>query len=156
MTKFFPLASAILLAISAPAAAQGTAHKTAVPSKEMPAELRGNWYEPLDYTAPVCTDDDSGLLQVDASGFTFPMESSRLVSIVEDPIDTYRLFFYEQALTDGPVLPRANAKRQTWTLSPDGESLNIVGRRGMTLDLVRCQPQASEAGDASEPNESSK
>lgn len=145
MKIYLPLATAMLIALSVPASATETpATSTAAPAKEMPTELRGNWYEPLNYEAPVCTDEDPGLLQVHATGFTFPMEVGTLVSIVEDPIDTYRLFFYEQALTDGPVLPRANAKRQTWTLSSDGESLNIVGRRGMTLDLVRCQPQPSE------------
>lgn len=150
MTKYFTLAAALCLAASphvaaakAPTAAKAPAASKAKTSKEMPPELRGNWYETDNYQAPICSDEDPGLLQVDASGFTFPLEVGRLVSITEDPIDTYRLFFYEQVLTDDIVLPRANAKRQTWTLTPDGENLNIVAR-GMTLDLVRCRPQPSE------------
>jgi hypothetical protein len=134
---------ALIAAMGAAFAIGVAAAQPAQLGKAMPVELRGNWYEADNYAAPVCSDDDIGLLQVESDGFTFPLEVGRLIDIVEHPIDTYRVRFYEQVITDGPDLPRANKRTQTWTLSHDGEQLNIVAK-GMTLDLLRCRPQAGE------------
>lgn len=113
------------------------------PGAIFPAELRGNWYEADNYAAPICDNEDLGLLQVEEKEFVFPLAIGRLIRIVEQPIDTYSLSFFEQAVTDGPDVPPINKRKQMWTLSHDGEHLNIVAK-GMTLDLFRCQAQPSE------------
>ncbi len=108
-----------------------------------PAELRGNWYEADNHIIPMCNNEDQGLLQIEEDEFTFPLEVGKLIRITEKPIDQYRVEFFEHVVTDGPDMPRANYRRHTWTLSHDGEHLNIVAK-GMTLDLFRCRPQPTE------------
>lgn len=144
MSKFFTIASVMLIAASAPIVASPTADARAPqPSKVMPTELRGNWHEADNYAPPICDNEDQGLLQVRDTGFTFPMEAGELIRIVEHPIDTYNVEIYKHIFTDEPHMPRANVQKQIWTLSHDGAHLNIV-TPAMSLDLFRCQPQPSE------------
>lgn len=143
MIKNIALLSSLSLSLCAPSAMAEVGN----PSTTFPAELRGNWYEADNYEAPICTADDLGLLQIDDKTFTFPLEVGSLIRITENKTYEYDVQFSEQAVTDGPRLPRPVKRKHLWTLSHDGEHLNIVAK-GMTLDLFRCQEPATAAPSA--------
>ncbi|MGR4890183.1 hypothetical protein ACIPPQ_04060 [Sphingopyxis sp. LARHCG72] len=120
----------------------GGAH-AAAPAKTLPEELRGNWFEDDNHIIPVCSNEDSGLLQVEATEFTFPMEIGTVIDVTEVEMNRYRVRFWEQSASDGPQPPSPVERSQFWSLSHDAEHLYISGN-GMSLDLFRCRPQPTE------------
>ncbi|HWT44061.1 MAG TPA: hypothetical protein VN152_15545 [Sphingopyxis sp.] len=120
----------------------GGAH-AAAPTKTLPEELRGNWFEDDNHIIPVCSNEDSGLLQVEATEFTFPMEVGTVIDVTEVEMNRYRVRFWEQSASDGAKPPSPVERSQFWSLSHDAEHLYISGN-GMSLDLFRCRPQPTE------------
>ena len=120
----------------------GSAH-AAAPAKTLPEELRGNWFEDVNHAIPVCSNEDSGLLQVKAKDFTFPMEAGTVIDVTEVETNRYRVRFLEQSASDEPKPPSPVERVQFWSLSHDAEHLYVSGN-GMSLDLFRCRPQPTE------------
>ena len=136
---------AFLAAISAAAlSASGASAQLAKPSKTVPTELRGNWHEADNYEAPICSDDDLGLLQIEADAFTYPLEYGRVTRVSEVEPNRWRVDFTETALSDDPRAKfRPVKKVHHWTLSHDAEHL-AVNTGDAVYDLFRCRPQPTE------------
>lgn len=136
---------ALIAAISAAAlSATGANAQLAKPSKTVPTELRGNWHEADNYEAPICSDDDLGLLQIEAKDFTYPLEFGRVTRVTEVEMNRYRVDFMETALSDDPRQKyRAVKKVHHWTLRHDAEHL-AVNTGDAVYDLFRCRPQPTK------------
>ena len=136
---------ALLAAISAAAlSATGASAQLAKPSQTVPTELRGNWHEADNYEAPICNDDDLGLLQIADKDFTYPLEFGRVTRVTEVEMNRYRVDFMETALSDDPRNKfRPQKKVHHWTLSHDAEHL-AVNTGDAVYDLFRCRPQPTE------------
>lgn len=137
---------ALLTAIGAAFAVSSASaqYMLAKPSKTVPTELRGNWHEADNYEAPICSDDDLGLLQISDKDFTYPLEFGRVTRVTEVEMNRYRVDFMETALSDDPRQKYRPVKKvHHWTLRHDAEHL-AVNTGDAVYDLFRCRPQPTK------------
>jgi hypothetical protein len=140
MMERFALASAIGVGLLA----SGAAAPLNKPSATVPSELRGNWHEADNYEAPICSDDDQGLLQITDKDFTYPLEFGRVTRVTEVEPNRWRVDFMETALSDDPRAKfRPTKQVHHWTLSHDAEHL-AVNTGSAVYDLFRCRPQPTK------------
>lgn len=135
---------ALFSAIAAAFIVSSAGAQLAKPSKNVPAELRGNWYEADNHIIPMCSNEDMGLLQIDSDSFTYPLEFGRVTRVTEVEMNRYRVDFMETALSDDPRnTSRPKQATHHWTLSHDAEHL-AVNTGSTVYDLFRCRPQPGE------------